>query len=62
LESKSPTKTKKTPTSLTDRLDNMIENISDLASEVNDGELSPNQVYDQLDKICSDLENMRDFL
>jgi hypothetical protein len=56
------TKTKKTPTSLTDRLDNMIEKISDLASEVSDGELSPNQVYDQLDKICSDLENMRDFL
>lgn len=56
------TKTKKTPTSLTDRLDNMIEKISDLASEVNDGELSPNEVYDQLDKICSDLENMRDFL
>lgn len=56
------TKTKKTPTSLTDRLDNMIEKISDLASEVSDGELSPNQVYEQLDKICSDLENMRDFL
>jgi hypothetical protein len=56
------TKTKKTPTSLTDRLDNMIEKISDLASEVSDGELSPNQVYDQLDKICSDLENFRDFL
>lgn len=56
------TKTKKTPTSLTDRLDNMIEKISYLASEVSDGELSPNQVYDQLDKICSDLENMRDFL
>jgi hypothetical protein len=56
------TKTKKNPTSLTDRLDNMIEKISDLASEVSDGELSPNQVYDQLDKICSDLENFRDFL
>jgi SMC interacting uncharacterized protein involved in chromosome segregation len=56
------TKTKKTPTSLTDRLDNMIEKISDLASEVSDGDLSPNQVYDQLDKICSDLENLRDFL
>lgn len=56
------TKTKKIPTSLTDRLDNMIENISDLASEVSDGDLSPNQVYDQLDKICSDLEDMRDFL
>ncbi len=55
-------KTKKTPTSLTDRLDNMIEKISDLASEVSDGDLSPNQVYDQLDKICSDLENLRDFL
>jgi len=56
------TKTKKTPTSLTDRLDNMIEKISDLAIEVSDGDLSPNQVYDQLDKICSDLKNMRDFL
>lgn len=57
-----PTKTKKTPTSLTDRLDIMIEKISDLASEVSDGNLSPNQVYDQLDKICTDLENFRDFL
>lgn len=56
------TKNKKTPTSLTDRLDNMIEKISDLASEVSDGELSPNQVYDQLDKICSDIEKMRDML
>jgi hypothetical protein len=56
------TKTKKTPISLTDRLDNMIDKISDLASEVSDGNLSPNQVYDQLDKICSDLENFRDFL
>jgi hypothetical protein len=56
------TKTKKTPTSLTDRLDNMIEKISDLAIEVSDGELSPNEVYDQLDNICSDLKKMRDFL
>ena len=56
------TKTKKTPTSLTDRLDNMIDKISDLASQVSDGDLSPNQIYDQLDKICSDLKNMRDFL
>lgn len=56
------TKTKKTPTTLTDRLDDLIEKVSDLASEVSDGDLSPNQVYDQLDKICSDLENFRDFL
>lgn len=56
------TKTNKTPTTLTDRLDSMIEKISDLASEVSDGDLSPNQVYVQLDKICSDLENFRDFL
>lgn len=56
------TKTKKTPTTLTDRLDDLIEKVSDLASEVSDGDLSPNQVYGQLDKICSDLENFRDFL
>jgi len=56
------TKTKKTPTTLTDRLDDLIEKVSDLASEVSDGDLSPNQVYDKLDKICSDLENFRDFL
>ena len=56
------TKTKKTSTSLTDRVDNMIEKISDLACEVSDGNLSPNQVYDRLDEICSDLKNMRDFL
>lgn len=56
------TKTKKTPTTLTDRLDDLIEKVSDLASEVSDGDLSPNQVYDQLDKICTDLENFKDFL
>jgi hypothetical protein len=56
------TKTKKTTTSLTDRLDNMIDKISDLASEVSDGELSPNQVYERLDKIYTDLENFKDFL
>ena len=56
------TKTKKTPTSLTDRLDDLIEKVSDLASDVNSGDLSPNQIYDQLDKICSDLEDFKDFL
>ena len=56
------TKTKKTPTSLTDRLDDMIEKISDLASDVTGGDLSPNQIYDQLDKICSDIEKLRDML
>ena len=56
------TKTKKTPTTLTDRLGDLIEKVFDLASQESDGDLSPNQVYDQLDKICSDLENFRDFL
>ena len=56
------TKTKKTPTSLTDRLDDLIEKVSDLASDVSSGDLSPNQIYDQLDKICSDLEDFKDFL
>jgi len=56
------TKTKKTTTSLTDRLDNLILKVSDLASDVSSGDLSPNQVYEQLDKICSDLEDFKDFL
>lgn len=54
--------TKKIPTSLTDRLDNMIDKVSDLASEVNDGDITANQIYERLDKICTDLENFRDFL
>lgn len=56
------TKTKKTTTSLTDRLDDLILKVSDLACDVSSGDLSPNQVYDQLDKICSDLEDFKDFL
>jgi len=56
------TKTKNTQSSLSDRLDRMIDKISDLASDVTGGDLSPNQIYDQLDKICSDIEKLRDML
>ena len=56
------TKTKSTQSSLSDRLDKMIDKISDLASDVTGGDLSPNQIYDQLDKICSDIEKLRDML
>ena len=56
------TKTKKTPTSLTDRLDKIVDKVSDLGAEVNDGDITANQIYERLDKICSDLENFRDFL
>ena len=56
------TKTKNTQSSLSDRLDRMINKISDLASDVTGGDLSPNQIYDQLDKICSDIEKLRDML
>ena len=56
------TKTKNTQSSLSDRLDKMIDKISDLASDVTGGDLSPNQIYDQLDKICLDIEKLRDML
>jgi len=56
------TKTKNIQSSLSDRLDKMIDKISDLASDVTGGDLSPNQIYDQLDKICSDIEKLRDML
>ena len=56
------TKTKNTQSSLSDRLDRMVDKISDLASDVTGGDLSPNQIYDQLDKICSDIEKLRDML
>jgi hypothetical protein len=48
--------------SLSDRLDKLIDDISDLASEVSDGDLSPNRTYDRLDKICQEIEKFRDFL
>lgn len=54
--------TKKNPISLTDRLDNITDNILDLASDVNDGDITANQMYERLDKIYSDLENFKDFL
>ena len=56
------TKTKNTQSSLSDRLDRMIDKVSDLACDVSGGDLSPNQIYDQLDKICEDLEKIRDRL
>jgi len=40
----------------------MVIKVSDLASDVSGGDLSPNQIYDQLDKICEDLEKLRDRL
>lgn len=55
------TKTKNN-TSLTDRLDKMIDKVADLASEVNDGDITANQIYERLDKIYTDLENFKDFL
>lgn len=54
--------TKKNPVSLTDRLDNITDKILDLASDVNDGDITANQMYERLDKIYSDLENFKDFL
>lgn len=54
--------TKKNPISLTDRLDNITDKILDLASDVNDGDITANQMYERLDKIYSDLENFKDFL
>lgn len=53
---------KKNPISLTDRLDNITDKILDLASDVNDGDITANQMYERLDKIYSDLENFKDFL
>jgi len=55
------TKTKNN-TSLTDRWDKMIDKVADLASEVNDGDITANQIYERLDKIYTDLENFKDFL
>ena len=54
--------TKKNAVSLTDRLDNITDKILDLASDVNDGDITANQMYERLDKIYSDLENFKDFL
>lgn len=54
--------TKKNPVSLTDRLDNITDKILDLASDVNDGDITANQMYERLDKIYTDLENFKDFL
>ena len=54
--------TKKNAISLTDRLDNITDKILDLASDVNDGDITANQMYERLDKIYSDLENFKDFL
>ena len=55
-------KTKKTPTSLTDRLDDIIEKIYELSCDVSGGDLSPNQTYDKLEDISEEIENMRDCL
>jgi hypothetical protein len=54
--------TKKNAISLTDRLDNITDKILDLASDVNDGDITANQMYERLDKIYTDLENFKDFL
>jgi hypothetical protein len=56
------TKTKINTDSLSNRLDKIINKISDLGYDLTGGDITPNQAYDRLDKICEDIEKLRDAL
>lgn len=58
----SKTKTKPKPQTLSERVDRLDEYLSDLWSEVENGELSPLQIGDRLDKALQMLNDLQDSL
>ncbi len=58
----SKTKPKPKPQTLSEKVDRLDEYLSDLWSEVENGELSPLQIGDRLDKALQMLNDLQDSL
>ena len=56
------TKTKKNPSTMYDKFDKIIDKLDDLSSDVIDGTISANAIYDRLETIRNDIVKIQDSL
>ena len=56
------TETKKNTTTMYDKLDKIIDKLDNLSSNVVDGTVTANSIYDRIDRIRMDVEKIQDSL
>ena len=56
------TKTKKTPSTMYDKFDKIIDKLDDLSCDVVDGSITANAIYDRLETIRNDIVKIQDSL
>ena len=56
------TKTKKNSATMHDKFDKIIDKLDDLSSDVIDGTISANSIYDRLETIRNDIVKIQDSL
>lgn len=56
------TKTKKTPSTMYDKLDKIVDKLDYLANDVIDGTITTNSIYDRIDRIRADIDKIKDSL
>jgi len=62
MATKNKTKTEKTPMSLHDRMDKIQDMVEMLSSDIFEGNITTNEITDQLDQIVTKIENFKDLL
>ena len=62
MSTKTKTKTEKTPLTLNDRMDKIQEMVEMLNSDIFEGNITTNEITDQLEQISIKIDNFKDLL
>jgi tetrahydromethanopterin S-methyltransferase subunit G len=62
MATKTKTKTEKTPLTLHDRMDKIQEMVEMLNSDIFEGNITTNEITDQLEQISIKIDNFKDLL
>jgi tetrahydromethanopterin S-methyltransferase subunit G len=62
MATKNKTKTEKTPLTLNDRMDKIQEMVEMLNSDIFEGNITTNEITDQLEQISIKIDNFKDLL
>jgi hypothetical protein len=62
MATKTKTKTEKTPLTLNDRMDKIQEMVEMLNSDIFEGNITTNEITDQLEQISIKIDNFKDLL